>query len=1321
MSIAKTNNPRVRGAFALGTLSVIAFGEAACIRDTDCGICDPDNLILESISGVNYASKKIHVLGPTCKGDNCPGSIDKGSYFVEEIGPCEQSEEALASPRGPEEYCRISPLVVAFGVEFIFNNLLDATSIELVRKRPDQPKLFEVYDWKTDVIDIVGPTTRYNGDFVKGGSEEPDLVTRLINLACIDNLADAGIPFDASSYADPRTNPCNTTQQVDGDIWPVKMRRGTDDAKLVSFRGLWTSGSNGCDTPQEGYDSCCSECDYILSTQIAKYGVDESGNSRTPENAITCDAELGDELTACRDFIIDADRSDEEFNYKYFWSCAPGEEGCEAEEFKLPWYDKIRETHPDDRPAHLEKFISKCTKSQDCGDSVHGLDGTLCIGETPDGAACEPSADNPDCTGGTCRAQWMVDCRANPDTTGGEQGYCVDRRFSDAGAGACFFVDGEEFTGQCDDEGQNCKTYNKGNSANDRTQLAACNSEANDTVLTAAECCQASLGADSDGAECDPFYQSAVEEVPRYNRNENLPEATRDCLCSDADQKPECKAIVDASCRDENGDIRPDRAGEYAVMFIERRGGVVYDPAIKGVEWRPADLGGIPRADIESCAEGRGLIGKRNRHDGWRENDAFMPETFEDFDRAMCSGAEYTVTFGVPGDREFIVDKVGNSLEGKNEYTFETSQFHVIPNSGFPTDNLRIGACDDFGMRFSNKYDMSPENLRKLQLVRVDLGDPMDPDDDKQTTPNDDCTDDRAPVAGGPNCATTEEELDADGDGQADPCSAPCLTVDIADQATGGLSVEIDAAEFGSVLKVESTYRLLVPGLNNRDQMEDGGLYQAAFWDACGMPLVVGGTDDPNDFIYQFKIDQPKCKEDADQDTVQLSCDNAPDYFNPNQEDTDDDGVGDVVDLCPTVPSSQANSADSDKDGIGNECDSCRQTTNQYNDADGISVDPSLLVRNIPFQTDTDEDGIGDVCDNCVVTANCESYGPDNEFEVGDPIAFDDRNKCQRDDDTNLIGDACEGDGEPGSVGLGPTHDFDQDGLNNMVDICPRQPVDLIACTGDDECGPNRDCDTSTGVCNHLDSDGDLVGDICDTCAYVSNGDQITEGGMQEDDDDGDFVGKVCETNSDCAERTDARPFGFFEVAVNGNCCIVQLTEDADGNLLNAVTGNPLLDPDDLPVRVDCVEPEDPTARTCRKLPDAVAAQPGVLVPPAGCDEALAAAGYTAAENPRIEAADVASLDALWNNICLLPQFDQDYDGYGDPCDLCPQDFDPENKEYVDANGRVWPNDGAYCNGDYDIENKCAAEDTGDSSGSGGSDSGSSSGGAGTAGDSSGG
>ena len=43
---------------------------------------------------------------------------------------------------------------------------------------------------------------------------------------------------------------------------------------------------------------------------------------------------------------------------------------------------------------------------------------------------------------------------------------------------------------------------------------------------------------------------------------------------------------------------------------------------------------------------------------------------------------------------------------------------------------------------------------------------------------------------------------------------------------------------------------------------------------------------------------------------------------------------------------------------------------------------------------------------------------------------------------------------------------------------------------------------------------------------------------MQEDDEDEDFVGVACETHSACYTRKDPRPYSFYEVSVNGYCCI---------------------------------------------------------------------------------------------------------------------------------------------------------------------------------------
>jgi len=427
------------------------------------------------------------------------------------------------------------------------------------------------------------------------------------------------------------------------------------------------------------------------------------------------------------------------------------------------------------------------------------------------------------------------------------------------------------------------------------------------------------------------------------------------------------------------------------------------------------------------------------------------------------------------------------------------------------------------------------------------------------------------------------------------------------------------------------------------------------------------------------------CGEDQDLDGVRLACDNAPEQFNPDQSDIDEDGIADVVDQCPLVAGA-TNTADSDRDGVGNDCDSCRQTLDLYNAHDNaIAVPDYLLVRNIRWQGDADQDGIGDVCDNCVQVPNCENFGPDNPYEIGDPIAFDDRNLCQRDDDGDLVGDACAG--EVG-VGIGPDDDFDGDLVLNQMDICPRQPAPAQACTGDDECPAGAQC-APTGVCNHVDVDADGVGDICDTCPFTPNPNQTMDGAMQEEDEDGDFVGNVCETNNACASLADARPFAFYEVAVNGECCTVQLVQDEAGNLHGALSQSPLLDLNGTPVRIDCSDEQEADG-VCRRLPNSVAAAPSMLTPPAGCEQALADAGIDVAGNAKLGPDDVPSLDALWDHMCFLPQVDQDFDGLGDACDFCPFAFDPTNEVYVDENGMEWPGNGAYCNGDYDPENICS-------------------------------
>jgi len=169
--------------------------------------------------------------------------------------------------------------------------------------------------------------------------------------------------------------------------------------------------------------------------------------------------------------------------------------------------------------------------------------------------------------------------------------------------------------------------------------------------------------------------------------------------------------------------------------------------------------------------------------------------------------------------------------------------------------------------------------------------------------------------------------------------------------------------------------------------------------------------------------------------------DNCPDIYNTDQMDIDNDGIGDVCDVCPFDPYD-----DIDGDGICGDADNCPTIPNA-------------------LQEDSDLDGIGDLCDNCPGDANEHQDDIDEDF-VGDPCdnCPDLPNTDQANDDADTLGNVCDNCPE---VENDDQSDIDSDGYGDLCDNCP------------ENYNPDQ-----------TDSNGNGVGDACDYVCGDASGDQ---------------------------------------------------------------------------------------------------------------------------------------------------------------------------------------------------------------------------------------
>ena len=157
------------------------------------------------------------------------------------------------------------------------------------------------------------------------------------------------------------------------------------------------------------------------------------------------------------------------------------------------------------------------------------------------------------------------------------------------------------------------------------------------------------------------------------------------------------------------------------------------------------------------------------------------------------------------------------------------------------------------------------------------------------------------------------------------------------------------------------------------------------------------------DYSGQYRYDVFLGLLDSDRDDIIDREDNCPRRPNPDQEDADGNGIGDVCedsdadgtldpdDNCPLQ--ANADQLDSDADTYGNACDVCPLIADDQADGDGDGIGDAC-------DPDLDNDGVDDTVDNCPTVSN--------------PAP-------QSDLDGDGAGDACD-------------PDKDGDGIYNVVD-----------------------------------------------------------------------------------------------------------------------------------------------------------------------------------------------------------------------------------------------------------------------------------------------